>query len=95
MRKSCRFLGVGYGCFVHLFVTLQFPYEGSLLEQGLQTFLSVIMAELLKSGPTLILHLTRVLEPWCVHNQQRTERMLTGLQRSESRRRYQNASLIQ
>lgn len=53
------------------------------MEQCLQSFLGVVVAELLKRGATLLLSQTRVLETRCVHYEQRTQRVLAGLQRSK------------
>lgn len=53
------------------------------MEQRLQPLLGVVVAELLKRGPTLLLSQPRVLETRSVHDQQGAQRVLTGLQSSE------------
>lgn len=77
-----------------LFVTFQLLHERPLLKKHLQPFLRVVMTEFLKRGPALVLHLTWVLESRGVHDQQRTERMLTRLQSSENESRENRESVL-
>lgn len=67
----------------HLLVSLQLLDKCSLMEECLQPLLGVVMAELLKRGPPLLLCQPGVLETRSIDDQQRAQRVLTGLQRSE------------
>lgn len=53
------------------------------MEQCLQPLLGVVVAELLKRGPPLLLGQSGVLETGSVHDQQGAQRVLTGLQSSK------------
>ncbi len=57
------------------------------MEQRLQPLLSVVVAELLKRGASLLLSEPRVLETRSVDDEQRTQRVLTGLQSPAGQRR--------
>jgi len=64
----------------HLLVAVQLLDEGALMEQRLQPLLGVVVAELLEGGATLPLSHAGVLEARRVHDEQRTQRVLAGLQ---------------
>lgn len=67
----------------HLLVSLQLLDEGAFVEQRLQPLLGVVVAELFKRGPPLLLSQPRVLETRSVHDQQGAQGVLTGLQSPE------------
>lgn len=56
------------------------------MEQCLQPLLGVVVAELLKRGPPLLLGQSGVLETGSVHDQQGAQRVLTGLQSSKEQK---------
>lgn len=64
----------------HLFVSLQLLHEGTLVEEAVQTLLSVVMAQVLKGRTALTLSQPWVLKAWCVHDEQRAQRVLAGFQ---------------
>lgn len=64
----------------YVFVPLQLLNEGALVEEGLQTLLSIVVAQVLKGCPTLALSQPGVLKAWCVHDEQRAQRVLAGFQ---------------
>lgn len=67
----------------HLLVSLQLLYKCAFMKECLQPFLGVVVTELFEGGPPLLLCQPGVLETGSVDDQQRTERVLTGLQSSE------------
>lgn len=69
----------------HLLVSLELLDEGAFMEQRLQPLLRVVVAELFKRGPPLLLSQPRVLEARSVHDQQGAQGVLTGLQSPEKR----------
>ena len=50
------------------------------MEEPLQPVLGIVVAQLLKGGPTGRPTLLRVLEAWGVHDHHRAERVLAGLE---------------
>lgn len=72
---------------LHLLVSLQLLDEGAFMEQRLQPLLGVVVAELFKRGPPLLLGQPGVLETRGVHDQQGAQGVLTGLQ-SPGKREY-------
>lgn len=70
----------------HLLVPLQFLDKGAFMEQCLQPLLGVVVAELLKRGPPLLLGQSGVLKTGSVHDQQGAQRVLTGLQSSKEQK---------
>lgn len=74
------------GCVRHLLVSLHLPDEGALVEERLQPLLGVVVAELLEGGAPLLLGQPGVLEARRVHDEQRAERVLAGLQGSAGHR---------
>lgn len=70
----------------HLFVSLQLLNEGALIEEGVQTLLSVVVAQVLKGCAALALSQPGVLKAWCVHNEQRAQGVLAGFQGPEAHR---------
>lgn len=79
----------------HLLVSLQLLDERAFMKQRLQPLLGVIVAELLKGSSPLLLSQSRVLESWSVNNQQRAQRVLTGLQSPEGQRGAERETNIQ
>lgn len=67
----------------HLLVSLKLLDKCAFMEERLQPLLGVVVAELLEGGPPLLLCQPGVLETRSVDDQQRAERVLTGLQSSE------------
>lgn len=65
---------------VLLLVSFQLLNEGPLMEEPLQPVLGIVVAQLLKGGPTGRPTLLRVLEAWGVHDHHRAERVLAGLE---------------
>ena len=65
---------------VYLLVSLQLLGEGALVVECVQTLLRVVLAELLEGGGALTLGQARVLEARSIHDQERAQRMHTGLQ---------------
>lgn len=66
-------------CF-YLFVSLQLLNKGALVEEALQAFLSVVVAQVFKGCAALALSKPRVLKARCVHNEQRAHGVLAGFQ---------------
>lgn len=75
-----------YACTLHkashpyLFVSLQLLNEGPLVEQGVQTFLCVVVAQVLKGRAVFALGQPGVLKAWGVHDEQRAQGILAGFQ---------------
>ncbi len=70
----------------HLFVSLQLLNEGALIEESMQTFLSVVVAQVLEGCAALALSQSGVLKARCVHNEQRAQGVLAGFQGPEAHR---------
>lgn len=69
----------------YLLVSFQLLHEGTLVEEPLQPVLGVVVAQLLKGGPTGRPTLLGVLEARSVHNHHRAERVLAGLESPSQR----------
>lgn len=65
---------------LYLFVSFQLLNKGALVEEALQAFLSVVVAQVFKGCAALVLSKPGVLKAWCVHNEQRAHGVLTGFQ---------------
>lgn len=70
----------------YLLVAFQLLHEGALVEQRLQSLLRVVMTQLLEGGAALALGQPGVLEARRVHDQQRAQGVLAGLQGTGARR---------
>lgn len=83
-------------CFMHtyLFVSLQLLNKGAMVEECLQTFLSVVVAEVLKGCTTLALSQPGVLKSWCVHDEQRAQGVLAGFQGPEAHRTHTSTQIL-
>lgn len=78
--------GAEYFTCPYLFVSLQLLNKGTLIEESVQTFLSVVVAQVLKGCTALALRQPGVLKAWCVHNEQRAQGVLAGFQGPEAHR---------
>lgn len=78
--------GAYYSACPYLFVSLQLLNKGALIEEGMQTLLSVVVAQVLKGCAALAFCQTGVLKARCVHDEQRAQGILTGFQGPEAHR---------
>lgn len=75
-------LGTGLGgpslADTHLFVSLQRGDKGPVVEQQLQTFLSIIVTQLLKGGRPLLTLVPRILKARSIDNHDGSHRQMVG-----------------
>lgn len=68
----------------YIFVSLQLLNKGALIEEGMQPFLGVVVAEVLKGCAALALCQPGVLKARRVHNEQGAQGVLAGFQSPEA-----------
>lgn len=83
-------LGTGLGgpspADTHLFVSLQSRDKGPVVEQELQTFLGVIVTQLLEGGRPVLALVPRILKAWSVDHHDGSHRQMVGGEGSGERR---------
>lgn len=68
----------------HLFVSVQLLNESALIKEGMQAFLSVVVAQVLEGCAAFTLSQPGVLKAWRVHDDQRAQGVLAGFQGPEA-----------